>query len=111
MSAGPDDGLPETHKAPEGINGKLDSPAVLLFEGGQAVLSVGYEFDDVPSWVEWDAHTRKISIAQMGGAMAELGIYIPEGLEQALNDVRNLLLITDKGGRKLIHYIAFLIRN
>jgi hypothetical protein len=55
-----------------GFNGDLDVGAVLLFEEDHTVLSIDYDFPDVPSYVEFDLGNHRIHIVQQGGDVATL---------------------------------------
>jgi hypothetical protein len=101
--------LPET--PPAGTSGKLDADAVLLAEDGRVVLSVGHDFADVPSWVEWDAGTGRLSIVQMAGAVAELALTLPAEAKEKLGPLRRLALVTGSGPEKLMHHITFIARG
>lgn len=96
---------------PEGVNGRLEAAASLMKQDDLAVLTVHHDFSDIPSWVEWDLHSRRISIAQMGGALAELDILIPLSEKPDMEKIRRLALVTGSGPDKMAHYVTFLIRE
>jgi hypothetical protein len=97
--------------APEGTQGRIDAEAALLLEDDRAVLSVGFDFADVPSWVEWDLRSGRLSVAQMGGALAELSLDLPRSARDSLRSLKRLALVTGNGPDKLMHYIAFIVRE
>jgi len=95
----------------EGTTGFLDVPTLLLVENNQVVLIVDHEFKDIPSWVEWDRTWQKLSIVQMGGALAELALG-PEILREAeIDKVRRLLLVTGPTENRLSHFVSIIIRD
>ena len=95
----------------EGANGRIDAPTLLLEDNGQAVLIVEFDFRDIPSWVEWDRTWQKLSIAQMGGALAELPLG-PEVIRaSSIDRVKRLLLVTGTGESKISHFVSIIIRD
>ncbi len=105
-SAGPDNFVP-----PAGSHGRLEADAVILSEGDRVVLSIGHDFADVPSWVEWDMRTGRLSVAQMGGALAELKLELPLFYKERMKNVKRLALVTGHGHEKMMHYVAFIMRE
>jgi hypothetical protein len=102
---------PEAHDIPAGTHGRLEADAVILSEDNRIVLSVGHDFEDVPSWVEWDMKTGRLSVAQMGGALAELKLQLPLFYKERMKNVKRLALVTGSGPEKMMHYIAFIMRE
>lgn len=106
-------------KQNEGFNGPLGADALLLKEDDQVVLSVDFFFSDIPSWLEWDTSTKKLGIVQMGGAMAELNIELPEAHIIDFEKVKRVLLVTRKGQKrlemandqKMIHAVNLIVRR
>lgn len=102
-AAGPD--------RPHGTTGRLDVPTLLLNEDSHMVLIVDYDFEDIPSWVEWDARMKKLSVVQMGGAAAELALGIPAGLNASFETMQRLMLVTGRFERRNGHYVSFIVRT
>ena len=102
---------PDAHDIPAGTHGRLEADAVILSEEDRIVLSVGHDFEDVPSWVEWDMKTGRLSVAQMGGALAELRLQLPLFYKERMKNVKRLALVTGSGHEKTMHYIAFIMRE
>jgi hypothetical protein len=96
---------------PTGSHGRLEADAVILSEGDRVVLSIGHDFADVPSWVEWDMRTGRLSVAQMGGALAELRLELPLFYKERMKNVKRLALVTGQGHEKMMHYVAFIMRE
>lgn len=96
---------------PVGTHGRLDADAVILSEGDRVVLSIGYDFADVPSWVEWDMSNGRLSVAQMGGAVAELRLELPLFYKERMKDVKRVALVTGRAPAKMMHYVAFIMRE
>ena len=101
----------EIHPAPAGTHGRLEADAVILSEDDRIVLSIGHDFEDVPSWVEWDMKTGRLSVAQMGGALAELKLQLPLFYKERMKNVKRLALVTGSGPEKMMHYVAFIMRE
>jgi len=101
----------EVHPAPAGTHGRLEADAVILSEDDRIVLSIGHDFEDVPSWVEWDMKTGRLSVAQMGGALAELKLQLPLFYKERMKNVKRLALVTGQGHEKMMHYVAFIMRE
>jgi hypothetical protein len=102
---------PGSHDVPAGTHGRLEADAVILSEDDRVVLSIGHDFADVPSWVEWDMKTGRLSVAQMGGAFAELRLQLPLFYKERMKNVKRLALVTGSGQEKTMHYIAFIMRE
>lgn len=106
-------------KEDEGFHGPLGADALLLQEDDRIVLSVDFFFSDIPSWLEWDAETKKLGIVQMGGAIAELKLDIPEAHTIDFENAKRVLLVTRKGQKrlesandqKLVHAVNLIVRR
>lgn len=106
-------------KQDQGFHGPLGADALLLKEDDRIVLSVDFFFSDIPSWLEWDAGTKKLAIVQMGGAVAELALELPESHVIDFEKARRVYLITRKGQKrlesandqKLVHSVNLIVRR
>ncbi len=106
-------------KNSEGFHGPLGAAALLLHEDDQIVLSVDFFFTDIPSWLEYDVDTKKLGIVQMGGAVAELNIDVPEPHIIDFEKAKRVLLVTRMGHKrlemandqKLIHSVNLIVRR
>lgn len=106
-------------KEDEGFHGPLGADALLLREDDRIVLSVDFFFSDIPSWLEWDVGTGKLGIVQMGGAIAELKLDIPETHVIDFENAKRVLLVTRKGQKrlesandqKLVHAVNLIVRR
>lgn len=116
----PSEAIPERLlKQNEGFHGPLGADALLLREDDKIVLSVDFFFSDIPSWLEWDTETKKLAIVQMGGAVAELNLELPESHIIDFEKAKRVLLITRKGQKrlemandeKLIHAVNLIVRR
>lgn len=106
---------PVDRGASEGLileeSGKLDVPTLLLHEENQAVLIIAHDFRDIPSWVEWDRKSWKLSLALMGGGIVELSLGA-EALESTLiHGIKRLLLVTGNTKEKISHFVAIITRD
>lgn len=103
----------------QGFHGPLGADALLLREDDRIVLSVDFFFSDIPSWLEWDSETRKLAIVQMGGAMAELALELPESHVIDFERAKRIYLVTRKGHKrlesandqKLVHSVNLIVRR
>ena len=103
----------------EGFNGPLGADALLLTEEDKLILSVDFFFSDIPSWLEWDSETNKLGIVQMGGAIAELNLEVPQDNIIDFEKAKKVLLVTRKGqkrlesanGQKLVHAVNLIVRK
>ena len=99
-----------------GYQGPLDAPALLLSEDDRVILTVDYFFADIPSWLEWDGATGKLAVVQMGGAVAELGLNIPDSHIINLEQARRVYLITRMAqdaanDSKIVHAVSLIVRR
>lgn len=103
----------EPTKQPQGFDGPLHAETALILEDNRVVLAVGYDFQDVPSWVEVDAKTRGMNIVQMGGSVATVPIQLPMAPEgpDTLKDLKRIALVTGTKTPRLVQYIAFIFRS
>lgn len=101
----------DTVLSPQGVNGVLDVETALLFEDDRVVLMVDYDFVDMPSWIEGDAETKAVSIVQMGGAVAQLKLELPEQERQRWSYLSRIALVSGTGAEKMMHYISFTLHN
>ena len=101
----------EPQARPHGTTGRIDVPTLLLNEEQHMVLVVDYDFEDIPSWVEWDAKLKKLSVVQMGGAAAELALSIPANMNASLTQIQRMMLVTGRYDRRNGHYVSFIIRD
>lgn len=103
----------------EGFHGPLGADALLLREDDRIVLSVDFFFSDMPSWIEWDSERKKLAIVQMGGAVAELDLDLPESHVIDFEKARRVYLVTRKGQKrlesandqKLVHSVNLIVRR
>ena len=94
-----------------GTEGILEADAALVLKEDRIVLVVDQEFKDIPGWIEWDIGMNKLSIAQMGGATASLNALVPLEAADRLRSVNRMLLIAKYHGRRVVHFLAFVIRD
>ena len=104
-----DDTADDENETQEGIK-TIDVDGLFVKENDNLALVVDYEFDDVPSWVEWDTDKNEISIVQMGGDAAVLESKInPEDIEE-LRKSKRLYLVSNQNEEKISHYVTFVVR-
>lgn len=96
---------------PYGTTGRLDVPTLLFSDGPHLVLIVDYDFEDIPSWVEWDSRLKKLSVVQIGGAAAELPLGIPANVNAPIDETQRMMLVTGRYERRNAHFVNFIIRN
>ncbi len=101
----------EEVKSPKGVNGLLDVETALLFEDSRVILMVDYDFSDVPSWIEGDTETKSISIVQMGGAVANVKMTLPEQEKERWQNLKRIALVSGTGSQKLMHYVSFTLHK
>ena len=96
---------------PAATRGKLDAPTAILKDGDQWILMVEYTFRDIVSWVEWDTHTKVLSVVQMGGGAAEL-MLDPDALETIFTEkVRRMLLVMGTEKENITHFVSVIVRD
>ena len=87
----------------------------MAVKDGHLVIVIDHVFEDIPSWIEWDAEREMLTITQMGGQMDETHVHIEQDAYESLRRMRKLLLISNdnaqKTEEKIVHYIAFLPRD
>ncbi len=94
-----------------GTTGLVNAPTLWLHEDPHIVLLVDYDFQDFPSWVEWDRKARKLFVVQMGGDAAELALDVPANQNMPTGDVHRLMLVTGRQDRRNAHFVSFIIRD
>lgn len=115
----PSESVPDRLLKDEGFHGPLGADALLLKEDDKIVLSVDFFFSDMPSWIEWDSERKKLGIVQMGGAIAELDLELPESHIVNFEKARQVYLVTRKGQKrlemandqKLVHSVNLIVRK
>ncbi|MCB9990569.1 MAG: hypothetical protein H6867_04200 [Rhodospirillales bacterium] len=88
-----------------------NADAVFLHHNDNIALVVDHEFEDVPSWIEWDEGQGKIIVAQMGGTITEIETKIPAKELEEYKEQKRLYLIANYGGEKIIHHLSFIVRD
>ena len=95
----------------KGTNGKIESDAVVLKQDDNLVMVLDYDLGDMPAWIEWDTCTNLMSIAQVGGEVAQIAAIIPPEESSILNMFKRLILVTKIGEERVSHMVPFLIRS
>lgn len=90
---------------------RLEAEAAILFEDDRIVLTVEYNFKDVPSWVEGDASTRNISVMMMGGGTVVLQLPLPANETERLQTTKYMVFVTGTESKKLMHNISFIYKG
>ncbi len=90
---------------------RLEAEAAILFENDRIILTVDYDFLDVPSWVEGDGETRNISIAMMGGGTVILKLPLPMGEIERIKQTKYMVFVSGTGNAKLMHNISFIYKG
>lgn len=88
-----------------------DAHALLVHLDGHVALVVDHEFEDVPSWIEWDIGRKRISIAQMGGTVTELDTALDKKEMEEYREKKKIHLVARYGGEKIVHSLALIIRE
>ncbi|MFA7276478.1 MAG: hypothetical protein WC043_06735 [Pseudobdellovibrionaceae bacterium] len=101
----------EPEKPLVGTNGALACDVLVLKQENKVVLVVDHDFTDRPEWVEWDVPRNVIGVAQVGGAVAEIGSVIPPEKLQMFRDTRSVYLSTRFEGRPVAHMVYLVIRE
>lgn len=102
---------PVKHERVHGTTGLVNAPALWLHEEKHIILLIDYDFEDFPSWIEWDRKARKLFLIQMGGAAAELPLDVPANENMPASDIHRLLLVTGRHERRNAHFVSFIIRD
>ena len=96
---------------PAGTDGDIASDAAVIVKEERIVLVVDQDFEDIPSWVEWDIGLNKLSVAQMGGSTAALNSLVPLDELDRFKQLDRILLIARYQGQRIVHYLTFLTRE
>lgn len=83
---------------------------LLAIKDGFLVVVVDHRFANVPSWVEWDAERGVLSIAQMNGDLDEARLRLKDEHKKTLAKEHKLLLVSNKDGESIVHFVPFLAR-
>lgn len=105
---------PTASKDVTGYNGDLDADAVLLFEEDRIILSIDYDFPDVPSYVEFDLGNNHIQVVQQGGDVATLSqLKLPKDEHERLSPITSIALLTGTGARaeKLVQMVSVIVKQ
>lgn len=100
-----------TYEPLQGTHGRLSSDVVLLIQNGHVVLVVDHEFDDIPSFIEWDRTRKSLGVAQMSGAVAEVKANLPPEMNGPLSSSRTILLMTRFNGNKVAHQLNLMVHD
>lgn len=100
----------ETYE-PVGFHGALDAEAAILFEDERVILSVEYDFTDMPIWVEGIEEGQIIRIAQASGDTADLKLTLPLLNKEELLKTKRIALITGKYTERILQYVRFTFRE
>lgn len=96
---------------PENRIGKIDTEAIFAIKDGYLVVILDHRFDDVPSWMEWDAERKVVSITHLGGNMDEVEADIKDEYVYALIDAKRVLIASNSNDKKIVHFIPFIARK
>ena len=102
---------PASHYQPEPRFGKIDGEAIFATKDGYLVVVLDHQFSDVPSWMEWDAERKIVSITHLGGDMDEVHADIKDEYVYALIDAKRVLLASNQNDKKVVHFVPFLTRK
>ena len=105
-----DDIKPENYE-PVGFHGKLDAEAAILFEEERVILSIEYDFADMPIWIEGVEEGGIIRVGQASGDTADLSLALPLLSKKQLQSTKRIALITGKYSEKILQYIRFTFRE
>lgn len=84
---------------------------LLAIKDGFLVVVVDHRFANVPSWVEWDGERGVLSIAQMNGDLDEARLRLKDEHKKTLAAEHKLLLVSNKDGESIVHFVPFLART
>lgn len=89
----------------------IQTDALFVKEKDKLALVVDHEFDDVPSWLEWDVKDKKLSIMQMGGDIAQLNTIMSKEDADEFKDFKSLYLVSNTGKEKIRHTVSMIVKN
>ena len=94
------------------IEGPLNAEAALAFEDNQLVLSVDYQFDDIPAYVEFDVARHHINIVQQGGMVATLS-QLPLPAQENFSDLpfTRITLLSRLGNDQFFQILSLIIKQ
>lgn len=102
---------PMGEQQPDFRVGKIDTEAIFAIKDGYLVVILDHLFEDVPSWMEWDAERRVVSITHLGGNMDEVEADIKDEHVYALIDAKRVLLASNSNDKKIVHFVPFIARK
>lgn len=95
-----------------GFKGDLNVKAALMVDQPNLVLSVDYNFPDMPSYVEFDLGKRHIHIVQQGGDVATLAqLALPRDEYDTFMPLSRIALLTGSGDEKLVQMLSLIIKQ
>ena len=89
----------------------INADALFVKENNKLALVVDHEFDDVPSWVEWDLRQQKLRVMEMGGDIVELNTLIEKKDAEDFRGFKSLYLVTNHGEQKIRHTVSLITRD
>ena len=89
---------------------KIEKEPVLAQKDGHLVMVVDAQFNNVPSWVEWDGERSVVTITHMNGDIDEAPLEVKDEYITSLNENRKILLVSNDNEEKIMHYVQFLSR-
>ncbi len=90
---------------------KIDRQAVFAWQEGHLVVIIDHQFNNIPSWAEWDASREVLSVTHMNGAMVEAPASLQAAHIGIVMAARKLLLVSNDQGEKIMHFLPFLGRS
>lgn len=96
---------------PEARVQKVDAEAIFAIKDGYLVVILDHQFNDVPSWMEWDAERKIASITHLGGNTDEVEADIKDEHVYALIDAKRVLLASNSNDKKIVHFVPFIARK
>lgn len=90
---------------------KIEKEAIFALENNELVVIVDHNFEEIPSWIEWDYERKTVSIVQQKGHIEEAEAKLTESFIAKLKDKNKLLLVSNDNDKKIVHFLPFILRK
>jgi hypothetical protein len=90
---------------------KIEKHAVFGYKEGYLVVIVDHQFENVPSWIEWDANRETVNITHMNEDMLEAPASIQRDHIDTITGAIKVLLVSNNKNEKIMHFLPFVGRR
>ncbi len=89
---------------------RIQNEPIIALKDDHLVLVFDHQFDNIPSWVEWDKERSIVTISHMNGDTDEAPLEIKDDFIPNMQGDKKILLVSNDNDEKIMHYVQFLSR-